>query len=200
MIRRIRNGLLIGVAVFLLGACSKTVTWEEEVPLNTGEVIWVKRSVEYSVQGDAGNPMDLAWRPKKEQKLEFEWKSRKHKYEGAACLQVLAIHSNRPVLIGDAWCQSLQWTHKYDPCEAYVQLNYDQSGQWIWPPKPEEWVFGLKTNLVIDFTNPNRLEERISTNMRDSYKTKDPRAKSQIEVVRLAPESFENPNCRKARK
>jgi hypothetical protein len=28
-------------------ACSKTVQWEEEVPLNTGETIWVKRSDTY---------------------------------------------------------------------------------------------------------------------------------------------------------
>ena len=33
------------VLAVLLVACSKTVQWEEEVPLNTGEVIWVKRSM-----------------------------------------------------------------------------------------------------------------------------------------------------------
>lgn len=50
----------------LLSACSKTVQWEEEVPLNTGETIWVKRTVVYSAQGGAGNPLDMAYRPKKD--------------------------------------------------------------------------------------------------------------------------------------
>jgi hypothetical protein len=60
MIRRIRNGLLISVAVFLLSSCSKTVKWEEEVPLNTGEVIWVERVDSYErVLVDHG--LSLGW-------------------------------------------------------------------------------------------------------------------------------------------
>jgi hypothetical protein len=48
------------VAVFLLSACSKTVTWEEEVPLNTGEVIWVERVDSYErVLVDHG--LSLGW-------------------------------------------------------------------------------------------------------------------------------------------
>ena len=37
--------ILIGLAMTALTACSKTVEWEEEVPLNTGETIVVKRTV-----------------------------------------------------------------------------------------------------------------------------------------------------------
>ena len=32
---------LVGAGMLQLSACSKTVQWEEEVPLNTGEVFWV---------------------------------------------------------------------------------------------------------------------------------------------------------------
>lgn len=41
--------LLIGLVMTALTACSKTVQWEEEVPLNTGDVIWVKREVVYKL-------------------------------------------------------------------------------------------------------------------------------------------------------
>ncbi len=51
--------LLAVVGALQLTACSKTVQWEEEVPLNTGETIWVKRTVVYSLQGESGNPMDI---------------------------------------------------------------------------------------------------------------------------------------------
>lgn len=71
MIRRIRNGLLMGIAVLLLSACSKTVTWEEEVPLNTGEVIWVKRVDSYErVLVDHG--LSLGW-GLKSRSYSFSW-------------------------------------------------------------------------------------------------------------------------------
>ena len=50
---------LMGLAVLLV-ACSKTVQWEEEVPLNTGEVIWVKRTDTYE-RAFANNPFKPTW-------------------------------------------------------------------------------------------------------------------------------------------
>jgi hypothetical protein len=178
----------MGVAVFLLSACSKTVTWEEEVPLNTGEVIWVERSVDYSIQGDAGNPMDLAWRPKKEQTLNFEWKGKKYRYEGDACLQVLAIHQGLPVLIARSGCHGWAWTHQYEKCESYVQLNTVSPTEWIWLPRPANWVFGLRTNLVVDFTNRDRFTKPVTADLRTSYETKDPRGSFLTSVERASDE------------
>ena len=55
--------LLIVIAATQLAACSKTVQWEEEVPLNTGETIWVEKTLNYTIKGGAGNPLDMAYRP-----------------------------------------------------------------------------------------------------------------------------------------
>jgi hypothetical protein len=57
----IRRFLLLSslLGLLQLTACSKTVQWEEEVPLNTGEVIWVKREVTYKYKGAGGNPLDM---------------------------------------------------------------------------------------------------------------------------------------------
>lgn len=80
MIRRIRNGLLIGVAVFLLSACSRTVTWEEEVPLNTGELIWVKRSDHFERRSEPGNPLKMGWWLSK-RVFDFDWRGQWIRFE-----------------------------------------------------------------------------------------------------------------------
>ena len=49
------------LSAILLGACSKTVQWEEEVPLNTGEVIWVKRTDTFTRRSEPGNPLQMGW-------------------------------------------------------------------------------------------------------------------------------------------
>jgi hypothetical protein len=192
---RLAPWLIAGLCMSLLTACSKTVTWEEEVPLNTGEVIWVERSVDYSIQGDAGNPMDLAWRPRKEQTLEFEWKGKRYRYEGDACLQVLAVHDGSPVLIADSQCYGWNWTHNYDKCVSHVQLNAILPSKWAWPPAPEEWIYGLKTNLVIDFSDRKRLLRKVVTDLREKYQTKDPQLKSLNELVK--PSSDFTQRCKK---
>ncbi len=51
---------LMSLAVLLMG-CSKTVQWEEEVPLNTGETIWVQRKDTFDRVGGADNPLKTAW-------------------------------------------------------------------------------------------------------------------------------------------
>lgn len=78
MIRRLRNGLLMGIAVFLLSACSKTVKWEEEVPLNTGEVIWVERVDSYErVLVDHG--LSLGW-GLKSRSYSFSWQGQQFQF------------------------------------------------------------------------------------------------------------------------
>jgi hypothetical protein len=43
-----RIALLVG-AHLLLCACSKTMQWEEEVSLNTGETIWIERTMPWAL-------------------------------------------------------------------------------------------------------------------------------------------------------
>ena len=44
--RRPAQMVLWCVLALHLAACSRTVEWQEEVPLNTGETIWVKRKAD----------------------------------------------------------------------------------------------------------------------------------------------------------
>lgn len=150
--------LLALAAVLQLTACSKTVQWEEEVPLNTGETIWVKRTVVYTKQGDAGNPLDMAYRREKDEAIEFTWNGRNYYYKGEAAIMVLAISpKNTPVLVAQADANA--WDARYNyACTNpfYVQLVPDATGRaWSWPPHIEAWLYNLPTNLFGDFGKPD---------------------------------------------
>ena len=150
--QRLVLAMALSIAV-LLTACSKTVTWEEEVLLNTGEVIWVKRLVQYSLKGDAGNPLDMAYRPDWIETLSFAWKGKKYSYEGDADVMLLAISplSGEPVLIANAALKNWDTKHDYR-CTTpyYVQLvPKSNSNEWTWPLSIEPWLYEMQTNLLL---------------------------------------------------
>ena len=153
-----------------LTACSKTVVWEEEVPLNTGEVIWVKRTVDYEYQGGAGNPFDMAYRSNFNELIEFTWGGKKYAYQGDARIMLLAISpQQRPVLVarGDdsrwGWANGYRCTVPY-----YVQLMPDAAGTaWNWPPDIEPWLFGLKHNLLLSRYTPDKMSKRYTADERN---------------------------------
>lgn len=136
----------------LLSARSKTVTWEEEVPLNTGEVIWVKRTVTYKLQGASGNPLDIAYRPDWTETRGFIWQGRDYSYTGSAGLMLLAISpiTNRPVLVARADLKNWDRENNFR-CTTpyYVQLTPDGTEKdWIWPLTIESWLHGMPYNLM----------------------------------------------------
>ena len=145
---------LIAVACLaaLLMGCSKTVQWEEEVPLNTGEVIWVTRYVTYKYQGAGGNPLDMAYRPDWTETLEFTWRGKKYSYRGRALIDLLAISplTKEPVLV--SWAANKDWHFQNNyRCTVpfYVQFVPDSSGRvWTWPTAIESWLYGMPHNMM----------------------------------------------------
>lgn len=138
-------------------ACSKTVQWEEEVPLNTGDTIWVKRTVTYSLKGAGGNPLDMAYRPDWTEKLAFEWKGKEYIYKGDADLMLLAISplTKQPVLIAQAANKQWGWSNNYY-CTTpyYVQFVPDETGKnWTWPASIETWLYSLPKNIMVGYRN-----------------------------------------------
>ncbi|MCF8198713.1 MAG: hypothetical protein K9J42_08105 [Sulfuritalea sp.] len=156
---------LAAVAVLLFTACSKTVQWEEEVPLNTGDTILVKRTIKYVYQGNAGNPFDIALRPEFKETIEFTWKAKSYRYEGDARISLLAISpQNYPVLVAAAEGQGWNWVNHY-ACTIpfYVQLVPAHEGlEWTWPPKIETWLYELPTNLLMARHAPGKMKKRYT--------------------------------------
>ena len=153
-----------------LSACSKNVQWEEEVPLNTGDVIWVKREVTYKLKGAGGNPLDMAYRPDWREEIAFEWKGKKYRYVGDAALMLLAISptTERPLLIAKAANKQWHWSHNYR-CTTpfYVQFVPSPDGrEWSWPPKIEPWLYGMGHNLMAKRDDLEKMKSRYTTSDR----------------------------------
>lgn len=153
--------LLAVVAVTQLTACSRTVQWEEEVPLNTGETIWVKRSMPWVYKGGFGNPFDMAMLPTREQTIRFKYAGAEYSYTGRANIHWIAISpsTKEPVLVAPAadfgWYTDNTY---YCVIPYYVQLVPDAKGaNWTWPEKIEPWLYELPANVMINFP---RLEEK----------------------------------------
>lgn len=72
--------LLPVIAALQLTACSKTVQWEEEVPLNTGEVIWVKRTDTFERRSEPGNPLQSGWWPIYRE-VKFNWQGQMYAFQ-----------------------------------------------------------------------------------------------------------------------
>ena len=159
----------VTVAVQLTG-CSKTVQWDEEVPLNTGETIWVKRTVVYSLKGAGGNPFDIGYGQDKTETLSFNWGSKKYVYEGDAALMLLAISPQKqPVLVAPAADRGWDWNHNYYCATPhYVQFVPDMSGrEWPWLLEIEPWIYGMSHNLMRQRRKPEKMQTRYTAQQRD---------------------------------
>jgi hypothetical protein len=162
---RLVSWLVAGLCMSLLTACSRTVTWEEEVLLNTGETIWVKRTAKYSYQGGAGNPFDMAYRPDGTPTLQFTYKKRKYYFHEPIGVMVLAISPEGvPILVAPASSGRWDAVNKYKcTYPFYVQFVPDQSGKrWSWPPAIEPWLYSLPTNLFRDYGNYRKVRSRYT--------------------------------------
>lgn len=73
--------ILTGLFINISG-CEKTNILRQEALLNTGERIVVNWVVDYSLQGDAGNPMNIKMRPKRLMTLSFEYREKNTDIEG----------------------------------------------------------------------------------------------------------------------
>lgn len=160
---------LLTAISFLPSACSKTVQWEEEVPLNTGETIWVKRSVTYARSPAYANPLKPGWKIQSET-LVFDWGGQKYEWEGDASLMLLAIDpQQRPTLAADAdWNYRWGDRHHYKCVKPYyVQFVPKRPDDWSWLPAIEPWLYGVEANLMRYRTSPNEMPPRVSKLLRE---------------------------------
>lgn len=160
-------GIVLVVIVALeLAACSKTVQWEEEVPLNTGETIWVTREVTYKLKGGGDNPLDMAYRPDWTEAISFKWKGKEYRYVGDAGLLLLAISpvTQKPVLVADAAFKGWDSKHGFR-CTTpyYAQLFPSADGkEWSWPPSIEPWLFEMSANLMLHREKMEKTKHRYT--------------------------------------
>jgi hypothetical protein len=131
--------MLVGAA--LLAGCSKTVQWEEEVPLNTGEVIWVKRTDTFSRRSEPGNPLKMGWWPNG-RAYKFLWRGKEYVYEVKGVSKGPILLYVRPdektaAVIDSGW----------PTCVGYGEFRWI-SGAWQLQPNVNPALIGQPRNLM----------------------------------------------------
>lgn len=142
----------------IVGSCSfltrdRKVSWEEEVLLNTGETIWVRRDLLYQLQGASGNPLDIKYSPSWVEVLTSNWHGSEYFYKGDAGIILIAISpvSKKPVLVADPTIKEWYRANKYKCTRPYyVQFEpFADNLSWKFPNGVEKWLFGLSYNLML---------------------------------------------------
>lgn len=176
--------------------CSKTVQWEEEVLLNTGETITVTKHVHYSVKGQPGNPADRSLLPDPVETLTFQYGKRSYTYKGEASVMVLAISPRgMPVLLAPPGSRGWDDHNDYPLCTKpyYVQLEPDASGQtWTWPKAIDRWTHNLPANLMLHRDHPSDVKRRYT--MADKAKQAYMQDPQSLYLQRIDPEKSSQ-NC-----
>lgn len=137
--------------LLMLSACTRNVQWEEEVPLNTGETIVVKRSGTHSYGSRAGNPLDYGHSPDQLSTIEFIYKGKKYSHTSEASLVLLVIAPHGvPYLVANP--ANWGWGNRNSySCDApyYVQFQPSDDGKkWQWPDRIDRWLYSQPTNLI----------------------------------------------------
>lgn len=184
-------GVFIGSYAFVTR--DRTVNWEEEITLNTGETLIVKRQGEYRyVVFNAGHGETLYHRPKENPKLAFSHKGKSYSFSGEAELILIAVGPNGvPTLVADA----REWRrHTKYPCVTpdYVQFKPNADGKtWVWPNQIEPWLYNLPSNLILGLVDLKDDERRLKP---DEYKKENKAGLVSPRYSRVDP-SIKPENC-----
>lgn len=155
---------LAGIAVLYVTACTKTVKWQEDVLLNTGQTLIVEQIARFEIPGGGGNPFDLGMR-ETGRKLKFKWGGKSYLFDLPIFAMVLAISpTGQPVVLAQAASGSWDAVHGYKcTLPYYVQFAFDENrGEWIWPSSIEPWTHNLPANLFRDSELAEKLTRRIT--------------------------------------
>jgi hypothetical protein len=133
--------LLAVIAATQITACSKTVQWEEEVPLNTGEVIWVKRTDTFVRRSEPGNPLQMGWWPDG-RSYKFSWQGQAYSYDvkGASTGPILMhvyLEEKTVAMVDSGW----------PTCSGYGEFRWT-SGGWQLQSSTNSALIGQPRNLM----------------------------------------------------
>ncbi len=150
-IRGLRLAAVLVLVVLLMG-CSRTVQWEEEVLLNTGETIWVTRKHVYEFTISADNPFIPKYYPARPTSIEFSYRNKKYSHQSEAHPILLAISpvTLQPTLVAPASTWGWGEQNSYRCANPYyVQfVQHIKSSEWTWPLNIETWLYDLPANLM----------------------------------------------------
>lgn len=120
----------------------KTVEWNEEVPLNTGEIIWVHRVDIFKRGSQPGNPFKSGWWPNK-RKYIFSWQGREYFYETTSFYGsplLLYVYPSDQIVALIAYSKKCQKP-------GYAEFRWI-NGEWVVQQNLNPLLIGLPRNLM----------------------------------------------------
>jgi len=144
---------------------AKVVAWDEQVALNSGETIEVHREQTYESRGQPGNPLKPGWISKRWGTARLTWREREYVFNEHSAPMLLAISpEGLPVFLIDPGIGAWSDLNNH-PCSTpyYVQFVPDASGRrWTRLNTPEPWLYGLRTNLLMELPRPGSAATRYT--------------------------------------
>lgn len=169
--------LLMMLVALQLTACSKTVQWEEEVPLITGETIWVKRSDSYVKGGEPGNPLKMTWGIDK-RAYEFSWQGQHYNYQtdakvslGAILLYPLVADKTIAIVDGTRDCAK----------SGYGEFRW-VSGRWQLQKNVGPTLIGQPRNLMGFYSDEGDIPARVDKEFKQQADTAPNRGKKALNL------------------
>ena len=161
--------LLTIFAALTLAACSRTVEWEEEVPLNTGETIWVKRTDTFERRSEPGNPLQSGWWPIS-RAVKFTWQGQVYSFQTDTTAIMMIHEFDAPkALAVIAWARDCRK-------RGYAEFRWS-NGNWQLQPNVNPALLGQPRNLMdyysaIDGDIPTRVTQEFIRNSRFDFPQK----------------------------
>jgi hypothetical protein len=168
----------------VLAGCTKEVSWEEEVRLNTGDTVIIRRTAVFERSGAPGNPFEIGWGLRGAPVIHFAWRGKTYSFREHVRPFVLAISpQNVPTVVINPAIG--RWDAKHPlPCfkPYYVQFSAGADGNtWTWQRGIEPWLHHAPTNLSQAFPNPDRRKERYTADeIRESAQNGDIEGRSAL--------------------
>lgn len=151
------RGLAIALLAVVLSGCSRTVTWEEEVPLNTGATAWIARTDTYSRSTEPGNPFKPAWDIEK-RGVEFDLHGRRYAFQAATTDIFMVVDRGSTISIV-AWSTDCKK-------RGYAEYQWTRDA-WRLQPSVDQPLVGQPRNLIGYFS---AAEGAIPARVSVSYK------------------------------
>lgn len=167
--------LLVVLATQLV-ACGRTVTWEEDVALDSGTTLRVKRFDHYARTSQPGNPFEMGWWIDR-RSLEFRWRDRDYEFS-TPTTEILMIQE-----IGDpAHLVIVAWTLQ---CNTRGYGEYRLDGRtWRLQPSLDAALVGRRRNVMHHYTADQReMPKLVSPAFRLSEDTQSNRGRVDPELM-----------------
>jgi hypothetical protein len=174
--------LLLAAAATQLVACGKTVAWEEDVALDSGATLRVKRFDSYVLTGgENANPFQRGWWIKR-RSLKFRWRERAYEFSTPTpeilMIQEMGTPANMVIVAWTLDCET----------RGYGEYRWDRN-RWRLQPTLDPHLVGRRRNLMGSYFSDERELPKLVTpevRLREDTQSNRPRIDPALLASRIA--------------